>query len=40
MIGRASFGNPWCFIPGGYNPTLAEMLEAMEFHATQLVATK
>ena len=40
MIGRASFGNPWCFTPGWYNPTLNEMLEAMEFHATQLVATK
>ncbi|MCH2188828.1 tRNA-dihydrouridine synthase family protein [Candidatus Gracilibacteria bacterium] len=40
MIGRASFGNPWCFIPGGYDPTLEEMLQAMEFHATKLVETK
>ncbi len=22
MIGRASFGNPWCFLPGNYEPTL------------------
>lgn len=58
MIGRRSFGNPWCFIweelaknnrelypegtflEGCYQPTLWEMLEAMEFHAAQLVATK
>lgn len=62
MIGRASFGNPWCFlweqhfndldflktsglskdgfIDGVYHPTLKEMLEAMEFHATELVKTK
>ena len=32
--------NPWCFIPGWHNPTLAEILEAMEFHATKLVETK
>ncbi len=52
MIGRRSFWNPWCFLPeathstpeffrdGCYQPTLWEMLEAMEFHASQLVATK
>ncbi len=40
MIGRCSFGNPWCFLPGEYHPTLAEMLDAMEFHAEQLVLTK
>lgn len=58
MIGRRSFGNPWCFIweqhakadrelypewtfkDWYYQPTLWEMLEAMEFHAAQLVATK
>lgn len=62
MIGRASFGNPWCFlgekhfndpeflkqnwlskdwfVDGQYHPTLAEMLDAMEFHATKLVETK
>jgi tRNA-dihydrouridine synthase len=22
MIGRASFGNPWCFLPGKVIPTL------------------
>lgn len=32
MIGRASFGNPWCFLPGNYVPTLAEILETMEEH--------
>ncbi len=58
MIGRKSFGNPWCFlwekhfhtptwankkegfIHGVYHPTLWEMFEAMEFHATELVKTK
>ncbi len=30
----------WTFIGGCYQPTLWEMLEAMEFHAAQLVATK
>lgn len=40
MIGRGSFGNPWAFLPGNYHPTLAEILEAMEFHALKLVETK
>jgi tRNA-dihydrouridine synthase len=58
MIGRHSFGNPWCFLSQSldnsdnklidtnnfiddmYYPTLAEMLDAMEFHAEQLVLTK
>lgn len=58
MIGRKSFGNPWCFLWDRhfeldpwkshkegfkdhiYYPTLWEMLEAMDFHAHQLVATK
>jgi tRNA-dihydrouridine synthase len=40
MIGRWSFGNPWCFIEWGYEPSLAELLEAMEFHAQKLVETK
>jgi len=52
MIGRKSFWNPWCFLwrdfhptpeyflDGCYQPTLWEMLEAMEFHAAELVATK
>jgi len=22
MIGRASFGNPWCFLPNHFTPTL------------------
>ena len=40
MIGRWSFGNPWCFTPGWYDPTLSEILETMEFHATKLVEVK
>jgi tRNA-dihydrouridine synthase B len=58
MLGRRSFGNPWCFlwkqhfeterwqehkvgfVEGIYHPTLSEMLEWMEFHAAELVATK
>lgn len=40
MIGRCSFWNPWCFLPWEYHPTLTEILEAMEFHAEQLVLTK
>ena len=40
MIGRASFGNPWCFVPGGYTPTLRETLDMMERHALLLVRLK
>ncbi len=40
MIWRWSFWNPWCFLPWNYLPTLAEILEIMEFHATKLVETK
>ncbi len=36
MIWRASFWNPWCFIPGGYEPTLGEILATMEEHGTLL----
>ena len=36
MIGRASFGNPWCFLPGNYEPTFAEILETMEEHGKLL----
>lgn len=36
MIGRASFGNPWCFIPGGYEPTLGEILDMMGEHGELL----
>lgn len=32
MIGRASFGNPWCFLPGKYIPTLSEVLDTMIIH--------
>jgi tRNA-dihydrouridine synthase len=40
MIWRASFWNPWCFLPWDYKPTLKEILDIMEFHATKLVETK
>ncbi len=36
MIGRASFGNPWCFLPGGYEPTLSEILTVMSQHGALL----
>jgi tRNA-dihydrouridine synthase B len=36
MIGRASFGNPWCFVPGGYEPTLGEILDVMQEHGELL----
>ncbi|MGE4443578.1 MAG: tRNA dihydrouridine synthase [Candidatus Altimarinota bacterium] len=40
MVGRGSFGNPWCFVPGGYEPTLREILETMSFHANALLLSK
>lgn len=40
MIGRCGFGNPWCFLPWKYSPTLQEILDSMLFHATKLVETK
>ncbi len=36
MIGRASFGNPWCFLPGNYEPTLGEILDTMQEHGKLL----
>ena len=36
MIGRASFGNPWCFLPEGYTPTLSEILDIMADHGRLL----
>ena len=36
MIGRASFGNPWAFLAGGYRPTLQETLTAMRRHCELL----
>lgn len=40
MIGRWSFGNPWCFLPWNYEPTLSEILEMMLFHGNALVECK
>lgn len=36
MIGRASFGNPWCFLPGNFEPTLGEILDIMWKHGELL----
>jgi tRNA-dihydrouridine synthase len=36
MIGRASFGNPWCFLKEKYEPTLSEILDTMELHGDLL----
>lgn len=40
MIGRGSFWNPWCFLPGGYEPSLREILDMMSFHANALLLSK
>ena len=40
MIGRSSFGNPWCFLSGGYAPTLSEILAIMHEHGRLLVEHK
>lgn len=36
MIGRASFGNPWCFLPGSYKPMLREILSVIRLHGDLL----
>lgn len=36
MIGRASFGNPWCFLAWDYEPTLSEILDTMSEHGKLL----
>lgn len=36
MIGRASFGNPWCFLDGNYEPSFAEILDTMQVHGELL----
>lgn len=40
MIGRASFGNPWCFLPRRYTPPLYEVLDMMELHGKLLYEWK
>jgi len=40
MIGRASFGNPWCFLPGNYVPSFGEILDTMQKHAKLLIELK
>lgn len=40
MIGRKSFGNPWCFLPESREISLAERLDLMEEHARILIDLK
>jgi tRNA-dihydrouridine synthase len=40
MIGRASFWNPWCFIPWWYKPSLWEILDMMIFHTEKSILSK
>lgn len=40
MIGRASFGNPWCFLPGNYTPNLWEILDTLQKHWKLLIELK
>ncbi|MDD2565336.1 MAG: tRNA-dihydrouridine synthase [Candidatus Gracilibacteria bacterium] len=40
MIGRKSFGNPWCFLPGKIEPTLGQKLDTMKEHAKLLIELK
>jgi tRNA-dihydrouridine synthase B len=40
MIARGSLGNPWCFLPGNYEPTWEERLGVMREHMSRMVATK
>ncbi len=36
MIGRASFGNPWCFLDDNYEPSFSEILDTMQVHGELL----
>lgn len=36
MIGRAAFGNPWCFLINNYEPSLEEILDTMKEHGDLL----
>ncbi len=40
MIARWSLGNPWCFLPGNYEPEWQERLLVMQEHMDRMVATK
>lgn len=40
MIGRSSFGNPWCFLPGRVTPPLSEVLNIMTLHGQWLSERK
>jgi tRNA-dihydrouridine synthase B len=40
MIARGSLGNPWCFLPGNYEPTWQERLAVMSEHMERMVTSK
>jgi len=40
MIARGALGNPWCFLPGNYEPTWEERLTVMAEHMERMVSTK
>ncbi len=40
MIARGALGNPWCFLPGNYEPTWQERLSVMREHMSRMVTTK
>ncbi len=40
MVARWALGNPWCFLPGNYEPTWQERLAVMSEHMERMVASK
>lgn len=40
MIARWALWNPWCFLPGNYEPTWEERLDVMREHMDRMVVTK
>ncbi len=40
MIARHALGNPWCFLPGNYEPTWEERLDIMSEHMRRMVESK
>lgn len=40
MIARGALGNPWCFLPGNYEPTWQERINIMKKHMEYMVSSK
>jgi len=40
MIARGALWNPWCFLPGNYEPTWQERLAVMSEHMERMVTSK